>query len=464
MSFLGKFLKDKDNKNLSANIILAFAVKGLSLLVTFFSTPLYIRFFNNNEILGLWYTVLSILSWINVCDLGLGNGLRNNLTGNLVKGEMDLAKKNISSTYYMLVIIIIPIFAVGAIAFNFIDFNAFFEVGSKSINPKTLKLSIIVLFGGVAISFILRTINSIIYAIQKAAINNFISLISSAIPLFFVLFYKGTNSSSNFLVMSIVHVVAINLPLVVVTVILFSSKILKNVRPSIRCFSWQIAKKIVGFGMRFFLAQGCFMLLMSTNEIMISKIFSTESVVTYSIYYRLFTLVGSLFMLALTPLWSNITKAFAQSNFSRIQKTNHFLYLLSALAIACEFIMVAILPFILKIWLGEETIPVDYVIAFSFALYGGTYILNVVLTTVANGIGCLGSQIIFYGNGAALKIPATLLFKTLFNNWVVILLYDCLVLIVFSIYQVIWVERKIKAAIKNQQKPLQENIANDTIV
>lgn len=457
MSFLSKFLKDKDNKNLSANIILAFVVKGLSLLVTFFSTPLYIRFFNDNQILGLWYTVLSILSWINVCDLGLGNGLRNNLTGNLVKGERELAKKNISSTYFMLVIIILPLFAVGITAFSFVDFNAFFEVGKQSINPKTLTLSILILFGGVAISFILRTISSIIYAIQKAAINNFISLISTSIPLFFVLFYNGTNSSSNFLVMSIVHVLAMNVPLIVATIILFCSKTLKDVRPSIRCFSWQTAKKIVGFGMRFFLAQVCFMLLMSTNEIMISKIFSTESVVTYSIYYRLFTLVGSLFMLALTPLWSNITKAFAESNFIRIQKTNHFLYLISGVAVACEFIMVAILPFILRIWLGADTIPVDYVIAFSFALYGGTYIVNVVLTTVANGIGCLGSQIVFYGIGAALKIPATLLLKTIFNNWIVILLYDCLVLIVFSLYQVVWVEKKIKSAISDYQSQSVEN-------
>ena len=110
--------------------------------------------------------------------MGLGNGLRNNLTGNLVKGERELAKKNISSTYFMLVIIILPLFAVGITAFSFVDFNAFFEVGKQSINPKTLTLSIVILFGGVAISFILRTISSIIYAIQKAAINNFISLIS----------------------------------------------------------------------------------------------------------------------------------------------------------------------------------------------------------------------------------------------------------------------------------------------
>lgn len=447
MSLVSRFLKDKDNKNLSINIILAFMVKGLSLIVTFFSTPLYIKFFNNNEVLGLWYTVLSILSWITICDLGLGNGLRNKLATNISKGEREEAKRNISSTYFLLMMIMLPILVVGAISFNFVDFNAFFEISELQLDSKTLRISIIILFGGVAVSFVLKTITSIIYSLQKAAINNFLTLINSVLPVIFILFYNGKDASSNFLVMSIVHALAINLPLIVVSIILFNSKLLSDVKPSIKYFSKQRAKSIIGFGLKFFCAQGCFMLLLSTNEIMISKFFATESVVVYSIYYRLFMLVGSLFMLALTPLWSNVTKQFAEKNYLKIQKINKFLYLLSLGAFVGECLMVVLLKFILKIWLGEGVVPVDYVIAIIFAIYGGVYILNVVLTTVANGIGCLGSQIAFYGVGALFKIPATLLLRLMFNHWAVILIYDAAVLLVFSCYQVFWIGTKIKNAI-----------------
>ena len=77
---LKRLLGDKDERNLLLHIALAFGVKGLALLVSFFSMPLYIKYFGNDEALGLWYTILSLLSWVQICDLGLGNGLRNRLT------------------------------------------------------------------------------------------------------------------------------------------------------------------------------------------------------------------------------------------------------------------------------------------------------------------------------------------------------------------------------------------------
>ena len=70
---LKKVLSDKDERNLLIQIVLAFAVKGLSLIISLFSMPLYIKYFKNDEVLGLWYTILSTLSWIHICDLGLGN-------------------------------------------------------------------------------------------------------------------------------------------------------------------------------------------------------------------------------------------------------------------------------------------------------------------------------------------------------------------------------------------------------
>ena len=102
-------LKDPEEKNFIKNVSLAFGIKGLSLLISIFSMPMYIKYFNNNSVLGIWYTVLSLLSWISVCDLGLGNGLRNRLTEQLTEGKLVEAKKYISSTDAALVCIMLPI-------------------------------------------------------------------------------------------------------------------------------------------------------------------------------------------------------------------------------------------------------------------------------------------------------------------------------------------------------------------
>jgi hypothetical protein len=84
-------------------------------------------------------------------------------------------------------------------------------------------------------------------------------------------------------------------------------------------------------------------------------------------------------MLALTPLWSKITKDFTEHKYEKIRKTNHFLYLISLLAIIAQFIMVPMLQWIMDIWLQEESIKVRYFSAIVFASYGGIYIFNVVL-------------------------------------------------------------------------------------
>ena len=92
-------LKGISEKNtiIYKNVIGAFAVKGASLILSLFTMPAYMRFFEDEQILGVWFTLLSVLSWILNFDLGIGNGLRNNLTSALAMGDRNAAKEYISS-------------------------------------------------------------------------------------------------------------------------------------------------------------------------------------------------------------------------------------------------------------------------------------------------------------------------------------------------------------------------------
>ena len=454
-----QLLKDKDERNLLINIGLAFAVKGVAMLISLFSMPLYIKYFNNDDVLGLWYTILSLLHWVLICDLGLGNGLRNRLTEALAVGDHQKSKDYISSTYAAIAVIMIPIAIIGAIVFQFVNLNAFFNIDETIISASTLRAVLTILWCSICINLIFKTINVIIYAVQKSSLNNIISLVISIIPLIYIAIFKGDNMESNLISLTIVHVIASNLPLLVATVALFCTKELRNSIPSLKNCKFKTAKSMLGFGVQFFGAQIFFMFLTSTNEIIITKVFSSADVVDYSIYYRLFTLVGSLFMLALTPLWSKVTKDLAQKKYKKIQKTNRFLYILSALATVGQFVMVLLCQFLVNIWLQDEAITISYPIALVFAFYGSVYIFNVVLTTVANGIGDLKTQIIFYGISSVLKIPVILLLATQFQSWSVVMFYNAVALLVFCIFQIIWLEKTLKKLSKEaeQQISIEQN-------
>ena len=453
-------MRDKDERNLLIQIALAFMVKGLALLLSFFSMPLYIKFFGNDDVLGLWYTILSLLTWVNICDLGLGNGLRNRLTEALALGDGEKAKSYISSTYAALVVVIAPVILVILALVQLVDLNVFFNISTELISPGTLRLSVSLLLSGVALSFVLRTVNVIIYAIQKSSLNNIIALITSALPLAYVAVFRGGSMEGNLVALTIVHVLSVNLPLLTATILLFRGKKLRAAAPSLKSCSLDTAKSMLNFGVQFFLAQIFFMALNSTNEIIITKMFSAADVVPYSIYYRLFTVVGSLFMLALTPLWSKVTKDLAQKKYRKIQITNRVLYALSGLAALAELLMVVVLQFVVNIWLKEDAITVSYITGVIFAFYGSTFIFNVVLTTVANGMGDLRTQIVFYGIFAALKIPTILLLAKAVANWSIVVLYNAIALFVFCTFQLTWVEKKLKQLVNNEQLLMEVSAEN----
>ena len=90
-------LKSKTNKSLLINIFSSYLVKGLGVLCSLISMPLFLKYFNDQMILGVWFTMLSVLNWILVFDMGIGNGLRNHLTKALAKKDFQSAKQLVSS-------------------------------------------------------------------------------------------------------------------------------------------------------------------------------------------------------------------------------------------------------------------------------------------------------------------------------------------------------------------------------
>lgn len=432
-------VENKDNKNLFNNIVSAFVIKGVSLCISVFSMPLYMKYFNNDTALGLWYTLLSIISWILICDLGLGNGLRNKLTEALVQKDIILCKKLISSTYAILFMFIILILTIGIIVIPQIDLNQFFNVSSQIVSNTALQYSLMILFAGICCSFVLKVINSIIYALQKSSLNNFLTLVTSVIPLIFIAIYKSNSIDENLILLSCVHVVAVNLPLLLATIFFFSRGRLKACKPSLKYIDGQTSRRIFSMGTAFFLTQILFMLLINTNEIIISKAYSAEFVVEYNIYFKLFTVIGSLYMLALTPVWSKVTKDLTEKKYSTLIKTNKVLLAIAFLASLTELMIIPFLQLIVNIWLGDKAITVNFTTALIFAFYGSVYILNVVLTTIANGMGMLKTQIVFYGIGVVLKIPVMKILDHLIGNWNTVMFYNAVVLLVFCIFQYFWV-------------------------
>ena len=72
-----KFSSSKIIKNAGLNLLTQF----LSYLLTFISIPILLKFLGK-ESFGIFQTILTVLGWVSIANLGLGNGLRNKITEN----------------------------------------------------------------------------------------------------------------------------------------------------------------------------------------------------------------------------------------------------------------------------------------------------------------------------------------------------------------------------------------------
>ena len=167
---------ETNNKIVLKNTFWAFLVKGTSLIISLLSTPAFISYFNNNVILGVWYTMLSVMVWFLNFDLGVGNGIRNNLVKALTVGERAEAKRIISSGIFITAIITMVLSVIGITMLSVMDLNNFFNIAEDMISERTLFISAVLVFLAIMLRFMLTMVSSIFYSLQMSAVNNFLSL------------------------------------------------------------------------------------------------------------------------------------------------------------------------------------------------------------------------------------------------------------------------------------------------
>ena len=409
------------------------------------------RFFTDEQVLGIWFTLLSVLSWILNFDLGIGNGLRNKLAEALAIDDRKSAKEYISSAYWMIGLMMMVVVGVGLPLLPYISWTSVFNVSPSLLTSAELSSAVQWCFISIALQFFMRLISSVLYAMQKSAVNNFLMLLTSALQLLVALLAPSRTPVENLRMFARAYVVCANLPLLIASVVVFSGT-MRDCIPSVRAFNQRKAKAVLSLGGIFFVCQVLYMLIANTNEILITQYTDPANVVEYQIYNKLFTLAGTLFMLALTPVWSAVTKAIAEKEYCWVKKLIKILLRLSLLATFVEFLIVPFLQPIVNIWLGDKAISVNYIYALCFALFGSAMVFQSAISTIANGTGRVRTQAICYGVGIVVKLLIIHFGVAISGSWIVIILANALILFPYCIIQWLEINRTINREIQRGTK------------
>lgn len=436
-------ISDKNTKSVVMNIVYSFGIKGLSMFIGLFTTPAYIRYFHNNEIMGVWFTILSVLAWILNCDMGIGNGLRNKLVGAMKSDNSQEGKKYVSSAYIFSFAVAAAIIAVVIFLSGIINWNKVFNIEIGLLDKNTLTTAVIILIISICLQLILRLITSILYALQKAFIPSLLNLITNIVMLGFTTIATALGKNGSFINMAWAYLIAVNLPLIVTTIFVFYFSN-PELRPSINLYDHKYAISTLKIGGAFLWIQLMAMVLNSTNSYLVTIFLGNAAVVDFNIYFKIFTLIGTLVTLGSTPIWSAATKAQVEKNYKWLYRLFKKFSMLSIVGIVGEFVLIFPLQFIFDLWLGDSSISVNYGTALIFAIFGAVMIWSSSITCFVNGLGELKLQAIFLTIGAIIDIPLTYVFSKITNSYTSVCMANIIAFLPYLIVQTWWLIRYLK--------------------
>lgn len=416
------------------NTFYAFVIKGLALIISFFSTPAFIRYFDNNEVLGLWYTLLSMLSWFLTFDLGIGNGIRNHLVKAIAANDRKDIKQIISSGLISSILVSAIIFLIGYILIYSLNLNYIFNISKELIGESILRTCALMVFGAIMLRFMLTIVSSIFYALQKSAINNFLSLCVSILQFLFIIIFHFKNPEEALFNISLAYLLICNLPIIFAGIVVFFTE-LKDCRPSVYSITKEATRKIMGIGAVFFFCQIFYTIISNTNEFFISHFWSASDTTDYGFYYRITMLVSMLVSLAMTPSWSMITKAYAEKNIVWLTKLYKAFKSVGLVIIIIQFLIVPFLQPIMNLWLGNGILKVETYTAIAFACFGASFLYSTMLSTIVCGLAKMRLQFWCYGIGAILKIIFIIYIARVSNDWTWVVWSNVMILAPYCIMQ-----------------------------
>lgn len=397
-------IKSDRTKNITKHVLLSFLYKGGSILASFLLVPLTINYLDT-ENYGIWLTLSSFIAWFSFFDIGLGNGLRNKFAESKAKGDMTLARGYVSSAYFTIGAVSLGLIVTFTLLNFFIDWTKVFNASPNL--QKDLSLLMPIVFGFFCLQLVVKLITTIYTADQHHSMQGKINFFTQAGSLLLIWIMTKTSESS----LLVFGVIFSALPVFILlwfNLFAFNKRYI-DFKPSIKLWKKEYLKDIFGLGAVFFIVQISGVILYTTDNFIISKMFSPEEVVPYNIAYKYISISTMILAIIAAPYWSSITDAYNRNDFEWTKKAMKNFQRMTILFILLIVIMVLMSDFVYHLWIGNKvSIP------FSFTLFMALFFVCSIFVTpytmFLNGTGKVKLQAIQGMTAAIINIPLSIFF------------------------------------------------------
>ena len=254
------------DKNLLRQILSSFSFKILSVGIGLALVPILLNKLGQ-ENYGVWSILLTLMQWIAIMDIGIGNGLRNKLTESLSQNKLIDAREYVSTAYISMIVIAMALILISGPLLFYFNWSLFFN--SKDISADDLKWSVIIFIFSIIIYFVISLVNQVIFSIQRNALTSIAPIAANILfIIIIVLFFPQHNVK--ILPTAILYALCLLGSGTVMTLFFFNEY--NYLSPKFKLFKKNKIKSILSLGVKFFVLQIACLVIFSTDNVVITLI------------------------------------------------------------------------------------------------------------------------------------------------------------------------------------------------
>lgn len=443
MSIINKLLSSNNErtKTIKINIIGSLIIKGCSILISLLLVPITLGYISS-ELYGIWLTLSSVMLWLNFFDVGFTLGLKNKLAEAIAKEDWQKGKSLVSTTYFMMILIFVPLCGILELVVPLINWSLFLNVDVK-YNDEIAK-AMHVLVACFCLQMIVNVLTAVIAAFQKVALSSVFPVLGNFLSL--IIIFLLTKYCSPSLVILACTISALPILVIIIASIVLYLNQFKIIAPSIKRINKLYINELFDLGSKFFLIQIQVVVLYQSTNILISNVAGPDEVTNYNIAYKYLSIAMMIYTIFLSPLWPAFTDAYTKKDYiwmSNIYKKMILVFFISVIGV---IIMILISPIIYNIWIGENiSIPISLTIV--VGIYMIIHSWDSLQVNMINGIGAIKLQTYVTLLGLIIHIPLSLFLGKYINAVGVV----CSMILINAIYSIIFT-LQINKIVRNKAK------------
>ena len=301
---------------------------------------------------GLWLTLQSLIGFSAFADLGIGNGAMNAISAAQARGDHERINRIVTSAVAMLTAMAIVGVAVAPVAHSWVSQR---HVGG--VHAPDIATGVAIFAAYFALALPLGFIERVNSAFQEGAVTN-VARSGVAIAVL-IITWCVARADGSFGAICVATLVPQLIGWLAVWLVEFRRRHWLSI--GWQLFDRGLARSLLGVGVLFLGIQVLSAFNWSMDNLLISGLLGPEQVTPYGVQVRVFSLVGTIASMLLTPLWPAYADAVAHGDHAWIRSTlRRSLIGAVAVSVPLAFGAAAALPFLLRVWTGDaiRTTPV----------------------------------------------------------------------------------------------------------